>query len=102
MRMAGENQIESAAKTIRHLRIMHQQNLARGLWSGESVNAPPAKTDELQIVCLQDRSAVRQPAAAGCGKSIRKIGEGDAALVIMSYGGAVDWGCDLANGCEGG
>src|SRR5438067_2270700 len=41
MRMAGENQIESAAKTIRHLRIMHQQNLARGLWRSESAHAAP-------------------------------------------------------------
>jgi len=43
----GENQIESAAKAIRHLRIMHQQEFAARPADGESVNCSAAKTDEL-------------------------------------------------------
>ena len=78
---------------------MQQENLPRGLRLAESLHAA-AYADQLQIVFWQDRSPAREPAAAGRGEGLVKIGKGDAALEVVISRVAVDRGIDLANEVE--
>ena len=96
--MPRQNQIESAvAETVRHCRIVKQQNVARdglGLGRGHANNSV---TDQLQIVLRQNDRAVLESGAARGRESPLIFRKGCAAPIVMVTWNAVNGCVDFAN-----